>query len=62
MKLLDVKDMQFTHAMLGEFMPWYSGWLDDGTGTPEPHSIMLSSLLTCVEAASGAIQRKVYKN
>jgi hypothetical protein len=62
MKLLDVKDMQFTHAMLADFMPWYSGWLDDGTGIPEPHSIMLSSLLTCIEVGTGPRNRKVYKN
>lgn len=62
MKILDVKDMQFTHALLGEFMPWYSGWLDNGEGKPESYSIMLASMLNAVEVLAGLPERKVYEN
>jgi hypothetical protein len=62
MKILDATDMNFTHAMLGEFMPWYSGWLDDGEGKPVQYSVMLSSMLNAVEVIAGIPEREVYKN
>ena len=62
MKVLDVKGMQFTHAILDEFMPWYSGWLDNGDGQPESYSIMLASMLNAVETLAGLPDRKVYEN
>ena len=62
MKIFGTDSTQFTHAMLGNFMPWYSGWLDDGNGKPDPGSIMFSSILNCIEMAAGLPERKLYKN
>lgn len=38
--------INLTHKGMLEYMPWYSGWLDDGAGKPDSNSVLVSSILT----------------
>tara|TARA_Y100000310_G_C20009803_1_gene502404 strand:- start:240 stop:467 length:228 start_codon:yes stop_codon:yes gene_type:complete len=37
-----------THTTLASLFPFYCCWLDDGTGQPEPNSVMMGPLFFAV--------------
>jgi hypothetical protein len=54
--------MNFSHETLGSFMPWHSGWCDDGEGNPCTNSVMLASMLTLTHVYMSHSLTKLYKN
>jgi len=62
MELLKNIKGQLSHRLLLQFMPFDSGWYDDGEGRPEPYSVMIASVLTAIGHANTCIIPKVYTN
>ena len=59
--LKHIKD-HLTHDLLLRYMPFDSGWLDDGTGTPDPASVMAATALSAISVVLVATPPKVHIN
>ncbi len=51
-----------THKLLGDVMPFGTGWCDDGEGKPVVWTVTLANLIYLAQQPPGAPPRKVYAN
>ncbi len=49
-----------THALLGDVMPFGTGWCDDGEGNPVVWTVTLANLIYLAQLPKGAPAPKVY--
>ena len=49
-----------SHRLLGDVMPFGTGWCDDGEGKPVPWTVSLANLIYLAQLPPGAPAPKVY--
>jgi len=62
MNLLKHIKEHLSHELLLMYMPFDSGWLDDGEGKPDADSVMAATALSAISVAMLTIPPKVHVN